>query len=201
MRRSLIFRLLMVVFLVAAVGLSTLVWLGRDSNQKLGPQPGDPAPDLVLTDTAGKTIRLADLRKGEGRDGRLAVISFWSPTCPTGKGHLAGYAALADWCRTNDVDFFAVDSYGDSTEKAAALAKEHGCTYPVYMDEATTVARQFGARMVTATYLLDREGRIRYRGALDNGGSGADLVLPAAIAARELAQGKEVSCPKVAPFG
>lgn len=199
--RSRIFLGGIAVFLLAVGGLAFLVLVGRDPEQTLGPQPGQAIADLTLTDLAGHAIRLADFRKAEGREGKVVVLSIWSPTCPTGKSHLAAYDALARWCQERGVEYYALDSYGDSAEKAAQLAKENGVTYPVCMDESTAIAKALGARTVTATYVLDRTGAVAYRGALDNGKDGAARVLYPAAAAQELLDGKPVSAPKVRPFG
>ncbi len=199
MKRFLLTGLALVVTLLA--GAVSYFYVSHDMGQTLGPQPGTPAPDVSFVDLEGKTHRTADYRKSGDKPGKVVVLSFWSPTCPTGKQNMDAFADLARWCRENQVQFFAVDSYGDTAEKAAALVKEHGVDYPVVMDESTAAARALGAKTVTITYVLDPEGRIRYRGALTNRKSGADRVLYASLAAKEILDGKEVTVTKAAPLG
>jgi peroxiredoxin len=111
------------------------------------------------------------------------------------------FSDLEKWCRDRKVAFLAVDSYGDTVERAKRYVEEFKISFQVLMDESTGAAQAFGAKKVTSTFVFDPEGKLRYRGALDNGKEGAERVLYPAEAAREILEGKEVSRPETRAFG
>ncbi len=166
------------------------------------PGIGSPAPDVTLTDTEGKSVRLADFAEstsdtGEKKEGKVAVVTFWSYKCPTGAQYMEKYGQLAAWCKENGVEYFAVDSYGETTDQARGYREKNGIPYPIYMDESTQIAASFGARKVTATYVIDRQGKIAYMGAFDSGGrSGDEDFEPLAQkAAEQVLRGEAVAKP------
>lgn len=189
---------IVVVLLLCLVAFAIL---SNDPRQTLGPQPGDAAPDITLRDLEGKEFKLSAFRSAAGTPGRPVLLAFWSPTCPTGNQHMESFAATAQWCEKNGVEFFAVDAYGDTAAHAAELVKQHQVGYRVCMDEDTRIAQSFGAKVVTATYLIDPDGRVRYRGAIADRQSGDQRTLHAVRAAQSLIEGKEIAEPKIAPFG
>ena len=72
-------------------------------------------------------------------------------------------------------------SEGEAPATVAAFVRARGLAYPQLVDERFVIADAIGARRIPATLVVDRKGRIVYRGAaLDRA---ALLALDAAIAA------------------
>jgi len=62
-----------------------------------------------------------------------------------------------------------VDSYpADSPEKMAELSRTLGFTFPYLYDESQQVAKAYGAACTPDFYLFDRDGRLVYRGQMDD---------------------------------
>jgi peroxiredoxin len=70
---------------------------------------------------------------------------------------------------TRGVDIYAVDSeVGGSLEDDAAKAKAHGYGFPVLRDEGARLARALRAEYATESFVIDRQGVVRYHGGFDS---------------------------------
>ncbi len=168
---------------------------------------GQPAPDFTLSDTEGKTVRLSDHK------GKLVVLEWWNPGCPFvkfahGEGPLRSMAAEQT---AQGVVWFAINSgaagkQGAGADASREGAKGFGMTHPVLLDEAGTVGRAYEARKTPHVYLIDDQGVLVYRGAIDNapigevdGGGAYVNYLAAALA--DVRAGKPVATPQTDAYG
>lgn len=53
---------------------------------------------------------------------------------------------------------------GEGTLRAAAVVEQLGIRFPVLVDKDSTAFARWGVRVLPTTYLLDRQGTIRYAG-------------------------------------
>jgi len=115
------------------------------------------APDFTLRDRRGRPFRLSEHR------GRVVVLNFWSVTCPPCLEELPTIDTLAQIAeRWGDVDVVAI-STDDSWEAVApVLPREPKATYLLDPDDAVVVGK-FGTRLYPETWIIDREGVIRFR--------------------------------------
>jgi len=126
---------------------------------------GDTAPGFSLPDTDGAEHALAP-----GEDGLTAVV-FTCNHCPYA---LAWHDRLADAARDyGDVRFLAINSNdaerypADSYEAMKERVASEDWPMPYLHDESQDVARSFGAKTTPDVFVIDSEGRLRYRGAPD----------------------------------
>ena len=130
---------------------------------------GAAAPDFELPDLDGKLVRLSSFR------GRPVVLEWFNPGCPFVKAsHTKG--SLVDTARRHasaGVAWLAVNSgapgkqgHGVEANRAgrAAFALEH----PILLDESGRVGRAYGAKHTPHLYVIDAQGVLVYRGAIDN---------------------------------
>lgn len=122
-----------------------------------------PAPDIALTDTAGRTHRLREHR------GRLVVFVLIAQHCPRCKdelrfllGMLAAYGRAkrkeGPWLELLAV---CTDASGERLEQMVA---ERGYTFPVGADTDWAIRSAFRYRGATPdTFVVAPDGRIRYR--------------------------------------
>jgi peroxiredoxin len=122
---------------------------------------GDRAPDFRLPDTAGEEHSL------EGP----AVVVFTCNHCPYA---LAWHDRIADAARDYpNVSFLAINPNDaeryprDSLEAMRERVEREDWPMPYLHDESQEVARAFGAKTTPDVFVLDAEGRLRYRGAPD----------------------------------
>ena len=121
------------------------------------------APDVTLTDTAGKTHRLRDYR------GRLVILVLIAQYCPRCKAELTFLQSmLATYGKARrtrepwlELLVLCTDVSGDKLKKMAA---ERGYTFPVAADADWAVRSAFRYRGATPdTFVIDPQGRIRFR--------------------------------------
>lgn len=98
----------------------------------------------------------------------LTVLVFISADCPCLAAHLDRLRAMAATYSPRGVQFFGVDSeVGASPERAASEAQSLALPFPVLVDPGAKLANAVGAEYATYTVVVDREGRVHYRGGID----------------------------------
>lgn len=172
---------------VVAVGALVALALAQDSQTvKLG----EICPPLTLSTVEGeKEIKLEDFRKKEGSEGQIVVVTFWSFKCPSGEAALPDLKKIYEYAKEKNVVFLGICSYGESAAELAKYAKDNGIPYPLLYDGKTAAAKLFAAKVVTASYILDRDGRCVYKGAYKGRRDSAALF----EALKEVVEGKEVT--------
>lgn len=170
---------------------------------------GKPAPAFSLKDYDGKSYSLADLR------GKTVVLEWFNPDCPFvkashGKGSLKD---LAKRMAARGVVWLAINSsapgkQGHGPERVAEGKKAFGMEHPVLADESGEVGRRYGAVKTPHMYVIDGQGVLVYKGAIDNspdgeGGSptGGKLINHVEVALDELAAGKPVTTRETQAYG
>ena len=131
---------------------------------------GSVAPGFELTDTDGKAIKLSDFA------GKVVVLQWFNPGCPFVKKHYDGantFNELNKKYSDKGVVFLAINSGAAGKEGAgkdtnATAKKDWKIEYPVLLDEAGTVGKTYGATRTPEMFVLDKEGKVVYHGAIDD---------------------------------
>jgi peroxiredoxin len=106
---------------------------------------------------------LSDLR------GQLVVLDFWSHECPWSRRYDPYFAGQVEAWAGRGIRFLAVNSNADEADEAVrATLAECGLPFDVLRDAGNVVADAYGALTTPHVYVLDREGRLAYRGAVDD---------------------------------
>jgi mono/diheme cytochrome c family protein len=111
------------------------------------------------------------------------VLCFTRVGCPLVPRQLPALEEFHREYSPRDVQFVGVDVGSDDTVvDAAALALDHGATFPFVLDHQLATARACGATRAGEVVVLDRERRVAYRGRIDGrfrvGGEAADAGRP-----------------------
>ena len=171
---------------------------------------GEKAPGFVLKDLSGSDVRLSDF------EGKVVVLEWFNPECPFvkashEKGSLKGLAAKHH--EKDDVVWLAINSGGEGrqgygVEKNRAAVNKYSLPHPVLLDETGSVGRAYGATNTPHMFIVDKQGRLAYKGAIDNSPDGegeaapdGNLVNYVTQALSELARGKPVSTPETKAYG
>lgn len=119
------------------------------------------APDFELRDLAGRLHRLSDYR------GQIVIVNFWSADCPhVERTDALMLASLARWGA--DVVLLSIASNAnESAAQVESAARGRGLP-TVMMDAKHEAADRYGAQVTPEVFVVDREGVIRYRGAVDD---------------------------------
>lgn len=101
------------------------------------------------------------------RDRRGALCVFWSGACAHCVRYDAFFNTFAE--RYPALGFAAIASRINETPvQMMSAARDRKLTFPILRDEGAQIARLWFSQQTPRCYLLDHEGRLRYRGAIDN---------------------------------
>jgi len=132
---------------------------------------GKPAPDFTLKDLLGKEVALSKFK------GKIVVLEWFNPECPsveTAHGPKGVLRKLPDkHIKKNKVVWLAVNSSapgkeGSGLKNNRKYAKKYRMRYPVLLDEDGKVGRLYQATKTPEFFIIDKEGKLVYRGAEDN---------------------------------
>lgn len=160
-------KLLTLGILIAAVAL-VAVWISKDSTKssalagegKGAPRVtavkvGDPAPELILKDLQGNTVKLSDMK------GKVVLVDFWATWCQPcvimipwfiefqNRYGPQGFAVLG----------VAMDDEGISVVKP--YAAKASMNYTVVLGNEETAEAWGGIFGLPTSFVIDRQGRIQ----------------------------------------
>lgn len=169
-----------------------------------GAKIGEAAPEFTLTDVDGKTHKLSDYK------GKIVVLEWFNPECPAILQHHEKAKTFNDMYndfKGKDVVMIAVNSsaagkQGAGKELNQKMAKQFGMEYPVALDEDGTVGHAYGATNTPHCFVIDKDGKLAYKGAIDNGkfGKNGDKNY-VKQAVEQLLKGETVTTPETAAYG
>lgn len=158
----------------AAVGLAS--WADSGGEQ-VGIGDPFPAGTHELVDVDGNATML----RQEMRQNGLLVV-FSCNTCPFVLQWENRYNEIYSLCDQNDVGMVLVNSNeakrqgDDSLEKMKSKSQDKGYQMPYLMDEDHKVADAFGARTTPHVFLFNKDGKLAYRGSIDDNSEDKDAV-------------------------
>jgi peroxiredoxin len=129
---------------------------------------GDTAPGFELPDTEGNRHTLAD------GGAKATVVVFTCNHCPYALAWHERILSVAHDYADQGVRFLAINPNdaerypGDSYEAMQERVRKEDWPLPYLRDESQDVARAFGAKTTPDVFVLDSEGKLRYRGAPDS---------------------------------
>jgi peroxiredoxin len=139
---------------------------------------GQAAPPFALTGADGGLHRLSDYA------GRVVVLEWTSPVCPytelkykSGAMQRLQAQARRDGAVWLSIDTAAPDRPGYLSPKAAKarIASLHATVSAFLSDPGGKVGRLYGAKVTPTFFILGKDGRLAYQGAMDDGPDSDDL--------------------------
>ena len=122
-----------------------------------------PAPQFTLPDLDERIHMLSDYR------GRIVIVNFWSAECPHSERVDANITAcLAEW--GDSVTLLSIASNANESDEMINGAANRRKIPVLLRDADQTVADRYGALTTPHAFVIDRQGILRYRGAVDNVG-------------------------------
>lgn len=130
---------------------------------------GDKGPDFALAGTDGKVYSLETLK-----DAKLVVVVFTCNHCPVAIQYEDRLIELAKSYKEKGVAVVAINPNDpaivpqDSFENMLKRAKAKKFPFPYVLDTDQTVARAYGATCTPHLFVLDKERKLAYAGAVDD---------------------------------
>jgi len=149
---------------LTAASVAIPAWRFVSAGTKLNRAPGQVVPDFALTDVrTGHLHRLSDI------EAQATVIVFCGTHWPMAQTYMPRLAAYSADCEMRRVDFVAINSNArESIEETAEHARALRVTFPILKDPENRVADLLAAERLGEALVVDRHGRLRYRGAIDD---------------------------------
>jgi peroxiredoxin len=116
-------------------------------------EPRAPAIDLLRTN--GMPLSLADLR------GKVVLVNFWATWCEPCVTEMPALQRLRDMLGAQGLEVMAVN-YQEGPARIDAFAQKMSLSLPIVRDTDGSVAKAWNARIFPSSYVVDRDGRIRY---------------------------------------
>ena len=120
----------------------------------MGKSPKGEAPDFTLEDLAGNSHALSDYR------GKIVFLNFWATWCPPCRAEMPSMQKLHQSWDQNKYVMLAVN-VGQHKSAVKDFIERHDYTFLVLLDPDAKVAREYYARSIPLTYVIDRDGRIK----------------------------------------
>jgi len=119
------------------------------------------APEFTLPDLEGRIHMLSDYR------GRIVIVNFWSAECPHAKrADHALMVAIETW--GEEVAYLPIASNANESQALITSVSRSRELPLVLRDADQAVADRYEAKTTPHAYLIDHQGFLRYRGAVDN---------------------------------
>jgi peroxiredoxin len=133
---------------------------------------GETATAFQLKGVDGKTHSLADYK------GKVVVLEWVNPSCPFSDRH-AREKTMSDLVKQHgEVVWLGINSSsagsGEYVKPAdyQSYIQKNGINYAVLYDETGAVGHAYGARTTPHMFIIGKDGKIAYNGAIDDDPSG-----------------------------
>jgi len=151
---------------LALLTAASSLWAAPEDQLEIG----KPAPTFKLPGVDDKDCALADLLKKN----KAVVVVWMANHCPVAVAYQdrlieiqkdykeKGVAVVA--ISSNDVEAYPADSFDNMKKRA----KEKKYNFPFLYDESQEVARAYKATCTPHVFVIDANGNLAYRGAVDD---------------------------------
>jgi len=127
---------------------------------------GDTASDFKLKNVDGRIISMSDYKDAKG-----FIIIFDCNTCPYSKAYNHRIIALNEKYFSKGFPVITInsnDGSGDSYDDMVRIAKKKNYNFPYLFDETQHIAKAFGATNTPHVFVLTKELKVVYIGAIDD---------------------------------
>ena len=138
------------------VGLAVAACTPADAPGRV--EVGAPAPGYHTVSLDGDSVSLADQR------GKVVLLNIWATWCHPCRDEIPELRELHAKYQSRGLELVgvSVDSEG-SDDAIRAFMKDFEMTFPIWRDPDERVSTQFLVVGVPATFLIDRDGILRWR--------------------------------------
>ena len=135
-----------------------------------GLEIGGKAPALTFADSANTMMTLTP------SNAPATVVVFVSSRCPVSQSYNDRMRALYDTYANKQVQFaFVSANVNEVPAELAKLQADAKFPFTVYHDADNTVADALGAQVTPEVFVFDKDGILRYHGAIDDSRDAANV--------------------------
>jgi cytochrome c biogenesis protein CcmG/thiol:disulfide interchange protein DsbE len=118
---------------------------------------GDPFPSRALPGLRGPSMKIPD-----DLNGKVTVVHFWTDWCGSCREEMPILEVLYGRYKGRGFEVVAIN-VGQTKAQVKKFIDEMKLTYAVLMDSNGDAAKEYGVLGLPRTFILDRNGIIRYK--------------------------------------
>lgn len=120
---------------------------------------GAPAPEIAAVDLQGNPVHLLDLRD------TVVLLNVWATWCEPCREEIPALQALQDRLSSRGFEVVGVSiDFASERGKIRPFADSYGVTYTLWHDSENLVQKRYRLVGAPATFLIDRDGIMRWKG-------------------------------------
>jgi thiol-disulfide isomerase/thioredoxin len=112
-------------------------------------------PPIELNALGGQRLALSDL------SGKVVVVNFWATWCEPCVEEMSSMQRLRDRLGAEHFEIFAVN-FQEGEPRIRSFLNKVPLTFPIVRDTDGSVARAWKVRIFPSSFVVDRDGAIRY---------------------------------------
>ena len=122
------------------------------------PRVGEEMPSYTSTTLSGGEASLEELK------GQVVLLNVWATWCLPCRDEIPALQHIYQSHSSRGLELIGVsiDGAGEA-ERIRSFASEYGITYPIWHDQQNRIGEDFRLIGVPATFLIDRDGMLRWR--------------------------------------
>jgi peroxiredoxin len=133
---------------------------------------GDPAPSFTLT-----ALKSGKLTVPKPFTGKVLILHFWASWCPYCVKEMLAINSSYKKYKSKGLVAFSIN-VGESSQAAEAYVAPLGVTYPILLDPKSDTAKLYGVTGIPTSFIIDRNGKIRFKILGEIGQEGLNRLLP-----------------------
>ncbi len=122
------------------------------SSAAVASAPGHDAPNFVLTDLQGKTVKLSDLR------GKAVVLNFWATWCPPCNEEIPWLVDLQKRYGSQGLQIVGINMDDGDPKNVVKFAAQHSINYPILYGQDKVADLYGGIDYLPTTFYIGRNG-------------------------------------------
>ncbi len=130
----------------------------RSSAGAAGVTVGLPVPEYNTLSLAGDSVSLVGLR------GKVVLLNIWATWCHPCRDEIPELRGLDERYRQRGLEVVGVSVDADGADaEIRAFTIEFAMKYPIWLDPSERISTQFLVIGVPTTFVIDRQGVLRWR--------------------------------------
>ena len=125
------------------------------SATELKPWEGGVTPPLALEDMKGQTHNLAEYK------GKVVLVNFWATWCEPCRAEMPSIDRLKSSLKGKPFEVLAVNM-AEPLSRIEKFTASMPLGFPLLRDRDGSVGKTWKAKLLPASYLIGRDGRIHY---------------------------------------